>query len=189
MNIFFVFFQGILALEPLPTAICLAYEPGIPSARLLVLLITTWDNRERQKTPHQAKSPETRAVASTQSWTHAALQSSKATSCITYSREEWKHLRIPNTTKLFGKLTCKGRPARTWQQSCNSDTKPRFWAEGDIAKRALETSAGVSWADILFALKDTKRQIKGKNEVRATFHNLHRLAVAINYISALQKVD
>ncbi|RLV96396.1 hypothetical protein DV515_00012650 [Chloebia gouldiae] len=36
--------EGILALEPLPTAICLAYKPGIPSARLLVLLITTSDN-------------------------------------------------------------------------------------------------------------------------------------------------
>lgn len=170
VNIFFVFFQGILALEPLPTAICLAYEPGIPSACLLVLFITTWENKERKKAPpHQAASPETRAVASTESWTHAALQSSKATSCITYSREEWKHLspcpvRIPKHYQAFGKLTCKGRPARTWQQSCNSDTKPRFRAEGSIANRALETSWGVSWADILCALKDTKRQIKEKTK-------------------------
>lgn len=85
VNIFFMFFQGILTLEPLPATICLAYESGIPSACLLVLFVTIWDNQQR-KTTHEAVSAETRHTASTLSLTHAALQSSKATSCITYSK-------------------------------------------------------------------------------------------------------
>lgn len=82
-------FQGILTLEPLPAAICLAYESGIPSACLLVLFITIQDDQKKNKhTPqtHEAVSTETRHVASTLSLTHAALQSSKAISCITYSK-------------------------------------------------------------------------------------------------------
>lgn len=85
MNIFFMFFQGILTLEPLPAAICLAYESGIPSACLLVLFITIWDNQQI-KTTHEAVYAETRHIVSTLSSRHAALQSSKATSCITYSK-------------------------------------------------------------------------------------------------------
>lgn len=85
MNIFLMFFQGILTLEPLPAAICLAYESGIPSACLLVLFITIWDNHQIKIT-HDAVYAEIRHIVSTLSFTRAALQSSKATSCITYSK-------------------------------------------------------------------------------------------------------
>lgn len=84
VNIFFMFFQGILTLEPLPTAICLAYESGIPSACLLVLFITVEDNQEKQKQQHvkqYLQKPDTEVL----SLIHAAQPSSKATSCITYS--------------------------------------------------------------------------------------------------------
>lgn len=40
VDIFPVPFQGILAFQPLPTAVDLAHKPGIPSASLLVLLKT-----------------------------------------------------------------------------------------------------------------------------------------------------
>lgn len=40
VNIFLVLFQGILTLEPLPTAVSLAYEPSITSAGFFVLFRT-----------------------------------------------------------------------------------------------------------------------------------------------------
>lgn len=40
VDIFLVPFQGILAFQPLPTAVDFAHKPGIPSASLLVLLKT-----------------------------------------------------------------------------------------------------------------------------------------------------
>lgn len=57
VNILFMFFQSILTLEPLATAICLANESGIPSARLLVLLVTIRGNQQRnKKTKHKGNS-------------------------------------------------------------------------------------------------------------------------------------
>jgi hypothetical protein len=41
VDIFLVSFQGILALQPLPTAVSLTHESGIPPANFLVLLKTT----------------------------------------------------------------------------------------------------------------------------------------------------
>lgn len=40
VDIFLVPFQGLLAFQPLPTAVGFAHKPGIPSASLLVLLKT-----------------------------------------------------------------------------------------------------------------------------------------------------
>lgn len=40
MDVFLVSSEGILALQPLPTAVRLAHKPGIPPAGLLVLLKT-----------------------------------------------------------------------------------------------------------------------------------------------------
>lgn len=73
VNVLFMFFQGILTLESLAAAICLAYESGIPSACLLVLFITIRDNQLKKTTPpHKAVCTETRHTASTPSLTHAA---------------------------------------------------------------------------------------------------------------------
>jgi len=45
--------QGFLALQPLPTAVCLTHKPGISLARLLVLFKTARQagqgNRERKR--------------------------------------------------------------------------------------------------------------------------------------------
>lgn len=38
VNVSFMLFQGILALESFPTALCFTNEPGVSLTRLLVLL-------------------------------------------------------------------------------------------------------------------------------------------------------
>lgn len=50
VDIFPVPFQGILAFQPLPTAVDFAHKPGIPSASLLVLLKTIRQVARGQKT-------------------------------------------------------------------------------------------------------------------------------------------